>query len=96
VWSIRDLLEAASLLSSTGLESKSRDQEGPVNGPHTAVTKDITIRFLAKRTSSFMYPTKGRRPSLPLDPPSGYSIRWVLEERLGDSTYNISSLGVLG
>jgi hypothetical protein len=29
--------------SSTGLESKSRDPEGPVRGPHTAVTKDITV-----------------------------------------------------
>jgi hypothetical protein len=32
------------------------------------------------------YPTKGRRSSLPLHPPSGYGIRWVVEERLGAST----------
>jgi hypothetical protein len=36
---------------------------------------------LASRTSQFRYPTKGRRPGLPLHPPSGYGIRLVVEER---------------
>jgi hypothetical protein len=51
---------------------------------------------LTSRTSWFRYPTKDRRPSLPLHPPSGYGIRWVVEVRLGAIPILTSKFGSIG
>jgi hypothetical protein len=52
--------------------------------------------LLANITSQFRYPTKGRRPSLPLHPRSEHGIQWVVEEILGAIPIHTSKFGSIG